>query len=324
MAFYQGGTTLRADLRGVVEEAFLQGELYIGAKAMPPLPVPAKQGQYPVIQKNGGDLLRDETKRRAAGATYPRIQRAVTTDTYDCIEYGLETIVDDGDNENFSRFFSLESFEIRRAYQQVQLAHERRVASALFAPATFNLTTAAVTYTSTNLATFDIGLDVDSAKQQIAQRGENVDNLTVVMSLNNFLRARASTKLQNRIRGTISTDAFLTLSVEAMAEAMQVKQILIGRAQYDTTPQGAAASSLSAIWSDTYLWVGNVANASGPEQYFSGGTGYTLFWEQDSDIFQVESYREDQRRSEIIRARQFTAEKIVLASGAQLVVTGYG
>lgn len=323
MAFFQGGATLRADLRGVVEQAFLQGELYIGAKAMPPLPVPAKQGQYPVIQVNGGDLLRDEVKRRAAGANYARLQRAITTDTYDCIEYGIETIVDDSDNSNFSRFFSLESMEIRRAYQQVQLSHERRVATALFAPGTFNLTTAVTAYTTTNLSTYDIGLDIDTAKQAIQSRGESVDNLTVIMSLSNFLRARASTRLQNRIRGTISTDAYLVLNEASMADALQVKQILVGRAAYDTSPQGAASSTLSNIWNDSYIWIGNVNNPSGPEQYFSGGVGYTLFWEQDSDIFQVESYREENKRSEIVRARQYTAEKIVLSNAAQLLVTSY-
>lgn len=323
MAFYQGGATLRADLRGVVEEAFLQGELFIGAKAMPPLPVPAKQGQYPVIQKNGGNLLRDEVKRRAAAAEYPRIQRAVTTDTYDCIEYGIEAVIDDSDNSNFSRFFSLESMEIRRAYQQVQLSHERRVKAALYNPATFSLTTSATAYTTTNLGTYDIGLDIDSAKQQIQARGENIDNLTVIMSLSNFLRARASTRLQNRIRGTISTDAYLVLNEKSMADALQVKQVLVGRATYDSSVQGAASSSLSSIWSDDYIWVGNVNNPGGPEQYFSGGVGYTLFWEQDSDIFQVESYREERKRSEIIRARQFTAEKIVLATAGQLLVTQY-
>ncbi len=323
MAFFQGGAVLRADLRGVVEQAFLQGELYIGAKAMPPLPVPAKQGQYPVITINGGDLLRDEVKRRAPGAEYARLQRAVTTDTYDCIEYGIETIVDDSENSNFSRFFSLESMEIRRAYQQVQLGHERRVKAKLFDPTVFSLITSATAYTTTNLSSYDIGLDIDTAKQQIQSRGESVDNLTVIMSLSNFLRARASTRLQNRIRGTISTDSYLVLNEASMADALQVKQILVGRAAYDTSNQGAASSTLSNIWSDDYIWIGTVNNPSGPEQYFSGGVGYTLFWEQDSDIFQVESYREERNRSEIVRARQFTSEKIVLSNAGELLVTQY-
>lgn len=318
-----GGAVLRADLRGVVEEAFLQSELYIGPKACPPLPVPNQYGQYPVIQKNAGNLLRNEAKPRGVGANYARVNRAWNNDNYACEEYGMEAIIDDKSARNLGRFFDLEARETVWAYRQVQLAHEIRVSNLLFAPATFNLTTSATAYTSTNLATFDVGLDIDAAKSAIQGRGENVDNLTVVMSLNNFLRIRASTRLQNRIRGTVSGDTFLTLDTQGVADALQVKQILIGRATYDTTLQGAAASSLSAIWSDTYMWIGTVMEASGPEDYFSGSVAFTIFWQEDADIFQVESYRDETIRSTIVRARQNTSEKVVLSAAAQLLVTQY-
>lgn len=321
--FSAGGAVLRADLRGVVEEAFLQSELYIGPKACPPLPVPNKFGQYPVIQKNGGNLLRNEAKPRGPGSSYGRIQRAWTSDNYSTQEYGMEAVVDDSAARNLGRFFDLEARETVWAYRQVQLAHEIRVSNLLFAPATFSLTTSATAYTTTNLASFDVGLDVDAAKAQIQARGENVDNLTLVMSLNNFFRIRASTKVQNRIRGSISTDAFLTLDTQAVADALQVKQILIGRATYDTSAQKAPASTLSNIWSDSYMWLGTVVEPSGPEDYFSGSVAFTLFWQEDADIFQVESYREEQLRSTIIRARQNTSEKVVLAPAAQLLVTQY-
>lgn len=323
MPYPLGGLVLRADLRGVVEEAFLQSTLYIGPKVMPPMPVPARAGQYPKIKKATGNLLRNETKARAPGANYPRIIRAWENDNYNCQEYGMEAIVADDNNRDLSRFFDTESFETRRTMGQVQLAHEIRVASKIFAPSTFSLTTSQTAYTTTNLASFDIGMDLDTAKQQIQQRGENVDNLTVVMSLNNFLRARQSTRLQNRIRGTISTDSQLTLDEQSMADALQVGRVLVGRAAYDTSLQGATTSMMSSIWSDTYCWVGSVNIPSGPEQYFNGGVGFTIFWEQDADIFQVESYREENIRSEIIRSRQYTDEKIVLAPGGQLLVTQY-
>ena len=319
----QGGAILRTDLRGVVEEAFLQSELFIGPKCCPPIPVQTEGGQYPVIQKNAGNLLRNEVKPIAAGGDYPRIIRSWVPDNYTCEEYGIEAIVPDKNARTIGRFFDLEARETVWAYRQVQIGHEIRVSTLLQNPNTFSTTTAAITYTSTNLTTFDVGLDVDSAKAQIQGRGENVDNLTLVMSYNNFLRIRASTKLQNRIRGTISTDAFLTLGTQAMADALQVKQVLIGRATYDGSAQGSAASALSNIWGDSLMWLGTVVEPSGPDQYFNGSVAFTIFWEQDADIFQVESYRQERLRSTIIRSRQNTAEKVVLAAGAQLVGTGY-
>lgn len=323
MPYSQGGAILRADLAGVVEEAFLQSELYIGTKVLTPMPVPNRAGQYPKIAINGGNLLRNEVKSRGPGANYPRVQRAWTNDNYTCEEYGLESIVPDDNARDLSRFFDVASSEIRWDVRQVQLAHEVRTAAAVFNTSTFNLSTSATAYTDANLTTFDIGYDVDGMKQQIQSRGESVDGLTLVMSLPVFLRARQSTRLQNRIRGTVSTDTQLTLSAQAMADALQVKEVLIGRATYDTSKQGASSSSLSSIWSNTYLWLGRCDAPSGPEAYFNGSTGFTIFWQQDADLFQVETYREENIRSTIVRARQYVSEKIVLSTGAQLLASQY-
>ena len=321
--FSQGAVQLRADLRGVVEEAYLQSQLYIGPQVLPPLPVQAKAGQYPYVSVTSGSLLRNEVKGRGPGANYARINRAYLNGNYTAQEYGIEAIIDDSQSNDISRFFSIESTETRLAMRQVQLAHEIRVAAKIFDPSVFNLTTSATAYTSTNLASFDLGLDVDTAKAQIQSRGESVDNLTLVMSPNVFYRARASTRVQNRIRGTISTDSQLVLSQQALADCLEVGQVLVGRAAYDTSKLGASSPTMSNIWSDTYCWLGRSISGGSQEQYFNGSTGFTLFWNEDASLFQVESYREESIRSTIVRGRHHTSEKIVLAPSAQLLVTQY-
>lgn len=320
-----GGAVLRADLAGVVEEAFCQDTLYIGAKALPPLPVPNRFGQYPVVKKATGNLLRNEVKPRGPGANYARITRQWESDTYSCQEYGIEAIVPDDNKEELSRFFDLESSETRWNYRQVQLAHEIRAKAVLFDRAAFTATTSATAYTAANVIGngvngFDVGLDIDIAKQAIQARGENVSGLSLVMSLNTFNLIRASNKLQNRVRGTISTDSQLTLDAQSIADALQVKEVLVGAAAYDTSAQPNAVT-MSNIWTDDYIWLGTIKPPAGPKDYFAGGVAYTLFWQQDADIFQVESYRQEQLRSQIIRARQYTAEKVVLATAGQLLAT---
>lgn len=319
--YSQGAAVLRADLRGVQEEAFNYSAGFIGARACPPLPVMARAGQYPRIQINAADLLRNEAKGRGPTANYARIARAVTTDTYTCQEYGLEELVDDSERNDYSRFFDMEAQAVKNIMRQVQLAHELRVSTVVNDRATWTATTSATAYTAANLASFDLGLDIDICKQAIASRGESVDNLTVVMSLNMFNLARASTRIQNRIRGTISTDSLLVLNKEALASALEVKEVLVGNNYYDTTAQGIT-TSMSAIWGDTNIWIGNVSPFSGPESFFSGGAMATLFWQQDGDIFQTETYREEDRRSEVVRCRQSTTEKVINANAGQLLATG--
>ena len=322
--YSQGAALLRSDLRGVVEEAFLQSTLFIGAKVLPPLPVPDRAGQYPYIGKAAAGLLKNNAKRRGPGADYARTNRSFTNDNYTCIEYGSEAVVADDNAKDVGRFFDLEASETRWKYREVQLAHELRAKATVFAPATFNLTTSATAYTEAAAGTFDIGLDVDTAKQAIQSRGESPDGLSAVMSLSVFNRVRASTRLQNRARGIQSTSAQLVLDAQAVAEALGLKEVIVGAGAYDTSGEGAATVSMSNIWTDTYIWLGQIKAAAGPQDYFAGGTGYTLFWQADAgEIFTVESYREEQKRASIIRCRQTTDEKIVNASSAQLLVTQY-
>jgi hypothetical protein len=321
--YSQGATIIRADLRGVVEEAMNTSETYIGLKAVPALPVTAKAGTYPVVTKATGSLLKDNAKRRAPGSNYSRTQRAYTNDTYTCIEYGSEAIVPVDTAKDVGRFFDLEAAETRWKYREIQISHERRAKTLLFDPATFSLTTSATAYTAALAATFDVGLDIDDAKAQILGRGESVDNLSAVMSLAVFNRIRKSTRLQNLVRGAgVSTDSTLALSPEAVAQALGLKEILIGRAAYDSAPDGGAAS-VSQIWTDTYIWLGQCIPGASADNWFTGSTANTAFWQEDSAIIQTESYYENDIRSNVIRCRQTTTEKVINSNTAQLVVTQF-
>ena len=52
----------------------------------------------------------------------------------------------------------------------------------------------------------------------------------------------------------------------------------------------------------------------------TGGAGRTLTWSADSsDLFTVETYRDEARRSGVIRVRQHTAEKVVDSTAGELI-----
>ncbi len=302
----------------------MQDELFIGPKVLTPLPVPAKAGQYPRVTIAGAGLLKDNAKRRGPGSPYGRTVRSYSNDNYTCIEYGGEAVIPDDDAKDIGRFFDLAASELRWKTREVSISHERRTAAAILAPATFSLTTSGTAYTTANMATFDLGLDIDAAKQAIRGRGESTSELTLVMSDIVFDLVRASTRLQNRIRGTVSTDTQLILDRQAVADALGVKEVLVGCATYDSSGEGAATATITRIWSNTYIWLGTCRAAAGPQDYFSGSTGHTLFWDQDtSGIITVEQYHEENIRSTIARARQYTDEKIINANTGQLLVTQY-
>jgi hypothetical protein len=311
----------RGDLAGVVEQAKDWESNLIGTRVMPILNVPVRAGQYPSFKLKEGQLLKSDVKNRSPYATYARGTRAFTQETYTALEYGYEEAVDDTLALDVSRYFDAETIATKLCLRKLLLAHELRVSSTIFNASTFTSTNSGTAYTTANLATFDVGLDVEAAIDRLLALGESRDNLRVVMSNPVYTRIKASTKFQNRLRGTgLSTDTILNASQQAAAEVFGVSEVLIGRASYDAAKEGLAFSSAQA-WSNDYIWVGSVTDAS--SGYFGGGAAFTLNWQEYGSPTGVFSYRDEAIKSNIVRASHYVAEKVVNTNAAQLVATQY-
>ena len=311
----------RGDIAGVVEQAKDFEAGLIGTGVMPILDVPVRAGQYPSFVLKEGQLLKSDMKTRSPYSAYARGTRAFVQDTYTALEYGYEEAVDDTVTLDVARFFDAEVIAAKLAKRKLLLAHELRVAAKIFDSGTFTATNSGTAYTTANLATFDVGADVQEAIDRLLSKGESTSNLKVVIPYPVWTRIRASTKFQNRLRGTgLSTDTILNASTQAAAEVFGVSEVLIGRASYDSAPEGVAFSASNA-WANTFIWVGSVTQASAG--YFGGGAGFTLNWSEYGPAIGVSTYREEAIKSNIVRASQYTAEKVVNANAGQLVTTQF-
>ena len=311
----------RGDIAGVVEQAKDYEAGLIGTQVMPILDVPVRAGQYPSFVLKEGQLLKSDVKNRAPYGSFARGTRAFNQDTYTALEYGYEEAVDDTVTLDVARFFDAEVIAAKLAKRKLLLAHELRVAAKLFDNTVFTATNSGTAYTVANLATFDAGADVQEAIDRLLAKGESTSNLKVVIPYAVWTRIRASTKFQNRLRGAgISSDTILNASTQAAAEVFGVAEVLIGRASYDTAPEGVAFAA-GNVWSNTLIWVGSVTNASAG--FFGGGAGFTLNWSEYGPAIGVSTYREEAIKSNIVRASHYTAEKVVNANAGQLITTQY-
>src|SRR3954467_1089559 len=89
------GATIRGDLNTFVQEAQAVDNFFIGPMIFPPWEVDLKSGTYPRLQKANAGLLRSGSTTREAKGSYGEIDRAWDVDTYDCIDRGLEELIDD-------------------------------------------------------------------------------------------------------------------------------------------------------------------------------------------------------------------------------------
>jgi|ERR671923_2269611 hypothetical protein len=316
------GATIRADLNIKVEEAAAADKFFIGHLVMPQIGVEAKEGTYPKIQIAGGMLATPGSTVRERGGSYGEITRNWTSDNYACKDRGLKEPVDDTDAKDLARFFNVEAAAARLTLRNMRLDHEVRVKDETINTTNYGAATnSTVAYTNANLATIDFPADVLAAIDRIEDNVQMANTIVIPKAV--FTRLCLSTKLQNWVRGTLRGSAEMPVNAENIAASFRdfgIEQVLIGRARYNTAAKGAA-KSMAQVWPNTHVWVGNVnASANTP---MDGGAGFTFVWNEEGGLFVTETYRDEDRRSNMVRVRQHTTEKVTDPTGGTLIATQY-
>ena len=320
MPYTSAQATPRSDIYALVLQANADfNKLFIGEQIFPVKTEDVKRGIYMKANLANAELLNADAKPRESGAAYTRVNRKFDTDIFDAQEYGLESVIDDSYEEEVDRFMNLEATEAALLERSLRISYEARIAAALMNATTFTATAASVSYTAANLATMDVAGDVDAAKGRLLLTG--VIPNAIVMSFNVFQRARRSTLLQNQIYGVVPRAANQKMlpGEEDVARALGVDTIYVGKAPYNTAGKGKSYSG-SFIWGDTYFAVASIQGG----EYQAGGVGRTIQWSKDTTgLFTPETYRDDAIRSNVLRVRQHTAEKVIDSTCAALVTTGF-
>lgn len=320
MAFINGGATIRADINQALIEAPQADVGLIGAQLLPIQNVDAKSGTYLKVQLAAGELLSNNVLNRESGSNYSRGIRSFSQANYVTNEFGLEELVPDDASADLNRFFSYESETAKFLLRQLKLSHEKRVNDVVWAsstPFTIADQSPAVNYTQALVATCDIARDVATAKLALAQYGYEAN--CVAMSANVFELIRRSTLLQNQFFGVISSTGARLLSESEIAAALGVTNLLVGRAAINTAGKNKTYSG-SFVVSSAKIVVGQVSGG----EFTAGGMGRTLVWTGDAaGGFVSESYRDEARRSQVLRVRMNTDEVIIDPNAAVRITTNF-
>lgn len=309
---------IRADINTFVEEVSAVDKLFIGAQVCPLWSVDTKDGQYPKFKVAEAELLNAESTVRNPGGSYGRVIRDFDLDTYGTVDRGLEELVDDVAKADASRFFDMEVQASKFVLRSMMLAHELRVSQLYMNASNFDATAALVSYTEAHVAdgTLDFVGDVLNAIQRLTDRGYAPN--AIIMSSNVLTRVRRTTKLQNFIRGSRPSDSELLITSKMIGDAFEIPNVYVGKIPYNTAKKGKAAS-LSPVWGNGYIWIGQI-EAGDP---YAGGAGRTLVWNKEGGLWVTETYRDEARRSNVVRVRHHTSEKVIDANSATLITTSY-
>jgi hypothetical protein len=307
---------LRPELTAVVNESQGADLYFIGPIVFPPVMRKRVAGQYRKITKAASATMKKQKDTiRAPKSGYERITRTFELDDYRCKDRGLEELIDDNEAKEVQDWFSMETTTSNLVRRAIQFNHEARIAAKTFDDTVFDSNEAGTAYTRAALATFDVATDMQAAINLIKRRGEMAN--TAIMNRNVWERIRMSTLLGKFMFGSLAGTQQIT--PESLAKALGLARILIAEASWDTSAQGKNEET-SYIWSEEFIFIGNIQTG----EVEAGGLGRTFIWEQAAPgLFQVETYRVEEKKSDCIRVFQHTDEKVVSVPAGTLIETGW-
>jgi len=310
---------LRSDLAQVVVEWDQANgvDLLIGQEVLPPFETEIAESGYPVLRRAAMRKLPADGGRRAPGAGFNRGEFAWGRDSFDCIERAHEMPCDRKQAAKYRRWIDYEAENAMIARLIVLFLYEKAVADTVMNATTFtahNVGTAwSTTASSTPLA------DIDTAANTIEDvLGIPRELLTLVLPRSGWQNLRNSTSVLDTLKNWDSgIQRREAIKRKVVAQYLDIADIKIGRATYDSAPK-AIAESLSQIWPTQYGMLARLGSAGLPLKTIC--LGRTIRWTDGMPSFiTLESYGEDSRDSEIVRGRQFCDEVIISTDAGYLL-----
>lgn len=314
-------TNLRPDLVGAMEAFPIAMAMagMIAYEVAPIIDVSVQSDQFAKIPVEA--ILRPIPTQRHSQSNYHRDDFEFELDSFATKEHGGEALVDDRDAAKYASYFDAELVATQRKRLQIMLAAEKRVADLVFNAATFT-----GDYTkgvSNEWNDYSNATPIDDVEAAVQQFHENCGLWPnrLVMSRLTFRHLRNCEQIIERVSSMGAGDRSLAtdLNPAKIAEVFDLPKILVGGMSTNTADKGQAAA-ISAIWNPDYAMLAYV-DESGDIQ--APSLAKTFHWSEDGSTVggTVESYREDGKRSTVIRVRHETDEKLTMPK-LGLLLTG--
>lgn len=282
---------------------FMAGLPLAGTRIAPILNTNIRSAAYYIYDtSNFTDMPTDI--RRGPSTPFKRLTSKLSDDTFLAKDYGIEEPIDNSELEIYASVFQADKSAMERALRVVAINHEirvRNICRALTATASPSVKWNAASSTT-------ILADVQAAKNAVqASIGVDPNLMTIPRDVYNALRI--APEILERYKYTEGGQV-----TKAQLEALFEMEIVVANDIINNAAEGQTAS-LGGIWSDEV-----VISYSAPTQdikalNFMRTFNWTAVSGSGPNGISTYTYPEDQIDSRIVRARQFTDEKVV-ASGA--------
>lgn len=310
-----GHTIQRPDLGAMLFEYQEEQarQKFIGLEVLPIFETPSDASDYPIMPREA-ILKLPETKRGPRG-TYGRDDWEFELGQFSTQEHGLEEVISDKEARLYRRFFQAELVAGRRIVSKLLRSLEKRIAEAVFNISNFTVHNVSTEWDD---ATADILTDIVTGKAAIREATGLVPD-TLIVGYDTYVKMSYNTAMISQIKYVSQAVEEGILPPSVLARFLGLKQILVGDAIYDSAGKGLATSA-AEVWDHEYAMLCKVAESRGSESdILEPCIGRTFMWNVDSPrVINTEAYREEQRRSGVVRVRHELIEQIFYADAGYL------
>lgn len=305
-----------ATLRPDIAESFMEFDLdmnirgFVWDRVLPVFEVDRASGNFgriPIEQ-----LLQNRETLRAPGAGYARGNWTFKSETFATVEHGAEEPVDDNEAEMYRDYFDAEVIAALRARSAVLLNAEKRVADAIFNTTTWTGSALATSVSTvwSNASDATPIVNVEAAVQKVYD-GSGIWPDTIIMSKKVFRLLRNVDEVIDRIASSGAGDPTKATDINEsmLAQVFDLPKVIVAGSSKNAAAEGKDAS-IEQVWADDKVMVCKTASSL---DFREPCLGRTFHWGADGSTIggTVESYREEQVRSEIIRVRHQVDEKVL-------------
>jgi hypothetical protein len=303
---------------------------FVGLKVLSPILAPLKKGDYYVRELV--QSLKDADLNRTVGGNYSRKSTSFKQRSYACRELGLEARLPDDLVNAFPTLDSAEAWTVDDLWRTVMRGIEYKLVTKLTDSSVFTgARTGTVAVSWKTHASSTPQKDILKAQKAIFLATGLRAN-TAVMAFTKYMDLIQSEEIRGLIKywgGQDPNPANYMESVPMVARALNIDRLLIGGEIKNTANPGLTAS-LSQIWPVGSIGVYVVDETpSGISEPCVGrtptwpGDGAGIGGDPSNPTLAIESYREEQTRSEVYRTRaELDVESALDLPDAGYVLTG--
>lgn len=301
---------IRPDL-GVVAKEYDEAKDqagYIGARVLPYCPVAKRAGVYPFVPRKNFLGLQDP--RRGTRGGYRQIEYSYEDRSYKTEDRGLkQPVFDDKRAENAMLGIDDEALATQQLVVTLKRWHEYKVSRALSESADIEELAADVPWSEIETSK---PLDhIRAAKKLLRDQGIQATHL--IVSLDHIESWSDNKALLDRIKYRLDAVGSGVIPLPVLQGYFGL-EILVGQAQYDTSPQ-AQELSLGEIWPSSYAYVAALVPEAEANNIEAFGLGRTLWWQEYiKERMAFDEYRDEDMLADMFRVRNFQDEVLQFPS----------